>query len=551
MISRLYIKNFALIDELETHFSNGLNVITGETGAGKSIVIGAIELLLGARADYSKVGDQEYKCIVEGSFSVPKSLEATFQELDLDYDEQTIIRRELLPGARGRAFVNDSPVTLESLRAITGKLVDLHRQHEILMLENEHFQFEILDSYAGIEKELIDFRYGLRQFRALQQALSATEQEIADIQKEKDFNSFLQQELEDAALVADEEHALQEEFELQSHSEAIAEALALVQLGLDGENLSTLSQLHEISISLSKIKTFSTQFEELHNRLSSCEVELRDILREVEHLQEKVHHDPERLALISARLDRLHQLEAKHRVQGSIELMNILEDLRQKNSDSEALEWKCTELKKSISSTRESLALQSKSISTKRKEAAKSFEQAIGSKGVDVGLKEMLLRLEITESGDFHHYGKDVIDILFSANPGRTPESISKVASGGELSRLMLLIKGLLASNSKVQTMIFDEIDMGISGEVAVKVGAILKNIGGHTQVISITHLPQVAAQGDQHFKVRKFQKDGNTFSSINPLNSDERVEEISLMLSGKSDSETSIRSAKELLGKA
>jgi DNA repair protein RecN (Recombination protein N) len=238
-------------------------------------------------------------------------------------------------------------------------------------------------------------------------------------------------------------------------------------------------------------------------------------------------------------------------VQGSIELMNILEDLRQKNSDSEALEWKCTELKKSISSTRESLALQSKSISTKRKEAAKSFEQSISSKGVDVGLKEMLLRLEITESGDFHHYGKDVIDILFSANPGRTPESISKVASGGELSRLMLLIKELLASNSTVQTMIFDEIDMGISGEVAVKVGAILKNIGSHTQVISITHLPQVAAQGDKHFKVRKFQKDGNTYSSIYPLNPDERVEEISLMLSGKSDSETSIRSAKELLGKA
>jgi DNA repair protein RecN (Recombination protein N) len=551
MISRLYIKNFALIDELETHFSKGLNVITGETGAGKSIVIGAIELLLGARADYSKVGDQENKCIVEGSFLVPKSLEATFQELDLDYDEQTIIRRELLPGARGRAFINDSPVTLESLRAITGKLVDLHRQHEILMLENEHFQFEILDSYAGIEKELIDFRNGLRQFRVLQQALSATEQQIADIQKEKDFNSFLQQELEDAALLADEEHGLQEEFELQSHSEAIAEALAQVQLGLDGENLSTLSQLHEISVSMSKIKTFSAQFEELHDRFSSCELELRDILREVERMQEKVHHDPERLAVISARLDRLHQLEAKHRVQGSVELINILDGLRRKNSDSEALEWKCTELKKSISSTRESLALESKSISTKRKEAAKSFEQAISSKGVDVGLKEMLLRLEITESGDFHNYGKDVIDILFSANPGRTPESISKVASGGELSRLMLLIKELLASNSTVQTMIFDEIDMGISGEVAVKVGTILKNIGSHTQVISITHLPQVAAQGDQHFKVRKFQKDGNTYSSIYPLSPDERVKEISLMLSGKSDSEASIRSAKELLGKA
>ncbi len=551
MISRLYIKNFALIDELETHFTKGLNVITGETGAGKSIVIGAIELLLGARADYSKVGDQESKCIVEGSFLVPKSLEATFQELDLDYDEQTIIRRELLPGARGRAFINDSPVTLESLRAITGKLVDLHRQHEILMLENEHFQFEILDSYAGIEMELVDFRNGLRHFRSLQQALSATEQQIADIQKEKDFNSFLQQELEDAALVAEEEHSLQEEFELQSHSEAIAETLAQVQLGLDGENLSTLSQLHEISISLSKIKNFSTQFEELHIRLSSCEVELRDILREVERMQEKVHHDPERLAVISARLDRLHQLEAKHRVQGSVELIKILEDLRQKNSDSEALEWKCTELKKSISSTRESLALQSKSISAIRKEAAKSFEKAIASKGVDVGLKEMLIQIKITDSNDFHHYGKDVIDILFSANPGRTPESISKVASGGELSRLMLLIKELLASNSTVQTMIFDEIDMGISGEVAVKVGAILKNIGSNTQVISITHLPQVAAQGDQHFKVRKFQKDGNTYSSIYPLSPNERVEEISLMLSGKSDSEASIRSAKELLGKA
>jgi len=551
MISRLYIKNFALIDELETHFTKGLNVITGETGAGKSIVIGAIELLLGARADYSKIGDQDNKCIVEGTFIVPKILESTFRELDLDFDTQTIIRRELLPGGRGRAFVNDSPVTLDSLREITGKLVDLHRQHEILMLENEHFQFEILDKYAGIESEISAFRKDLRQYRSLQQALNTTEQQIAEMQKEKDFNAFLQQELEEAALKAEEEQVLQEEFELQGHSEAIAEALLKLQLGLDGEQLSILSQLHEISVSLNKIKTFSSQFEEIYDRLSSTEVELRDLLREVERLQGKVQHDPERLATISARLDRLHQLETKHRVQGSVELLRILEELKQKQTDNETLEWKSAELKNEISGLKEKLERQAKLISAARKEAAKSFEKTISARGADVGLKEMTIQCVITDAIDFHSFGKDIIDILFSANPGRAPESISKVASGGELSRLMLLIKELLATKSTVQTMIFDEIDMGISGEVAVKVGAILKNIGSHTQVISITHLPQVAAQGDLHFKVKKFQKDGNTYSSINTLSSDERVEEISLMLSGKSDSEASIRSAKELLGKA
>lgn len=551
MISRLYIKNFALIDELETHFSKGLNVITGETGAGKSIVIGAIELLLGARADYSKIGDQENKCIVEGTFIVPKILEPTFRELDLDFETQTIIRRELLPGGRGRAFVNDSPVTLESLRSITGVLVDLHRQHEILMLENEHFQFEILDRYAGLETELTAFRKELRQYKALQHELDATEQKMAEMQKEKDFNSFLQLELEEAALKADEEHALQEEFEMQGHSEAIAESLLKLQLGLDGEQLSILSQLHEISISLNKIKTYSSQFEELYDRLSCTEVELRDLLREVERLQSKIQHDPERLATISARLDRLHQLETKHRVQGSVELMRILEELRQKQSDSDTLQWKSDELKKDISAIKEKLLQLAKLISAARKEAAKSFEKTISDKGAEVGLKEMTIQCLITDANDFHSFGKDIIDILFSANPGRAPESISKVASGGELSRLMLLIKELLATKSPVQTMIFDEIDMGISGEVAVKVGAILKNIGSHTQVISITHLPQVAAQGDQHFKVKKFLKDGNTFSSIYALSTDERVEEISLMLSGKSDSEASIRSAKELLGKA
>lgn len=551
MISRLYIKNFALIDELETHFSKGLNVITGETGAGKSIVIGAIELLLGARADYSKIGDQETKCIVEGNFLVPNSLKTKFQELDLDYDVNTIIRRELLPGGRGRAFVNDSPVTLEALREITGELVDLHRQHEILLLENENFQFEILDKYAGIEADIAQFRKDLRQYRTLQQALNATELKMAEMQKEKDFNSFLQQELEEAALRADEEHALQEEFEMQGHSEAIAETLLKLQQGLDGEHLSILSQLHEISIGLNKIKTYSAQFEELYTRLSSTELELRDLLREVERLQSKVHHDPEKLSTISARLDRIHQLEVKHRVQGTKELLHILEKLQQKHSDSESLEFKSIELKKEIASIKENLEQQSKLISARRKEAAKSFEKTIGAKGADVGLKEMTIQCRITDAIDFHAFGKDIIDILFSANPGRAPESISKVASGGELSRLMLLIKELLATKSTVQTMIFDEIDMGISGEVAVKVGAILKNIGGHTQVISITHLPQVAAQGDQHFKVKKFQKDGNTFSSINALSADERVEEISIMLSGKTDSEASIRSAKELLGKA
>lgn len=549
MLTSLSIKNFALIEQLEMNFSNQFSIITGETGAGKSILLGALGLVLGNRADLTSLKDKEQKCIIEAHFDLTKyALKAFFESNDLDYEDQTIIRREILPSGKSRAFINDSPVNLSELQDLGEFLIDIHSQHQTRELTEESYQIEILDAIANNQDILAEYKKHLSEFKSIKSELKKLQNEKESLSKEADYNSFLLEELLSANLKAGEQIELESTYEKLNNVEFIKENLDK-SLGLaNEEEIGIIQSLKEVKNSLQKVANLSEDYKNLLDRVSSVLIEFDDISKEVLIQAEKLFNDPEKLELVSQKLQIIYNLQKKHNVATVEELLEIQNDLDSKVVLADDLDSKILKLIKNLEEQEISLEQLSSKITESRKSAAPILIDKIVDVLSQLGMPNARFSFEFKLSESFLATGKDEILLLFSANKGTDFGLLKKVASGGEMSRIMLAVKSILADYSKLPTIIFDEIDTGVSGEIAQKMGDIMKVMSLKMQVFAITHLPQIAAKGDQHYKVFKSDKEDTTVSELKLLNSEERVVEIAEMLSGKDISESAITHAKALL---
>ena len=549
MITSLAIKNYALIEDIRVDFNEGLTIITGETGAGKSILLGALALLLGKRADLSSVKDSSKKCVVEGHFSIKNyGLQNVFDENDLDYEPQTIIRREILPGGKSRAFVNDTPVTLTQLQALAPYLLDVHSQHETLEVVSENFQMEVIDALAGNDALLKSYQVQFADFRAISEKLSAIKIQKENALKELDYNAFLYNELQQADLKKLNQQELEETYETLNNADAIQEALSHVNKLLDEDQIGSLQTAKEARIVLGRIKEFSKTFEEYWQRLNSTIIEMEDISNEVFNTAEKIEADPEMLFQINEKLQVLYKLQQKHSVSTVSELIEIEKELEEKVNTTLGLDDQIENLEKEKKKSRETILKTSAELHSKRIEAIPILKRKLEETLLPLGLPNAQFQFELTSSEDFKSNGTDTLLLLFTANKGLAFGPLKKVASGGEMSRIMLAIKAVLAEYKKLPTIIFDEIDTGVSGEIANKMADILHQMGKTMQVLSITHLPQIAAKGDHHIKVYKDDANELTSTHLKVLDEEARIIEIAQMLGGKNVSEAAIANAKELL---
>ena len=552
MLSKLTITNFALIDELTVRFEPGLNIITGETGAGKSIILGALSLILGARADISSIRDPLRKCVVEGAFQVEGlRLEPFFQQNDLDYDEVTILRREITPSGKTRAFINDTPVTLQLLRELTLRLVDIHSQHQNLELGNQLFQLKVVDAVAQCQSQLSDFQQIYAENNRLTSALKSVRDKAARAKAELDYHAFQYSQLEEARLVTGEQEELEEERQRLAHTEEIKGALVHVHELLSGDRFPVLSQIKDALTRLDRIRDFLREAVEFHQRLESVYIELQDLSHETGYLAETTEFNPQRLDQVSERLDLIYSLQQKHQLETVGQLIALRDELSQKISEVADFEEEIGRLEKELDRTGKELEKAARMLSDKRKSVFPHISHKVMEVLRQLGIPHALFRIDHQYGKPFQPTGGDQVQFLFSANKNGTPDEISKIASGGEISRVMLALKTLVSDSRMLPTIIFDEIDAGISGEVALRMGAILKNLSSGIQVINITHLPQVAGKGDHHFKVYKYENETATITSIRKLEEDERVDELAAMVGGASPSETARKTARELLGQA
>lgn len=549
MITSLSIENFALIEKLNIDFSNGFSIITGETGAGKSILLGALGLVLGKRADLTSLKNKEEKCIVEANFSIGKyDLQSFFESNDLDYEEETIIRREILPSGKSRAFVNDSPVNLQQLQDLSFYLIDVHSQHQTLELSEEEYQFKILDSIAGNQDFLAEFQSVLKEYRSAKSSLESKKSSLSGILKEKDYNEFLYQELESANLKAGELEELEQHYQSLSNVEVIKENLDKLLSIANEDEFGILKSLKEFKAILQKNAEFSNGYQSFSERANSILIEFDDIVKELNRESELVYNDPEKLEAINQKLQLIYNLQKKHNVLTVEELLEIQSDLESKVVSVSTLEDEITKLEDSISEFETQLDKIALKISKSRSEAIPD----LSGKLIDIlnllGMPNVRFKIEIHPSATYQNNGKDNLQFLFSANKGTDFGLLKKVASGGEMSRIMLAVKSVLAQYSKLPTIIFDEIDTGVSGEIANKMGEIMRDMSKTMQVFAITHLPQIAAKGNTHYKVFKTVMGENTVSELKLLNNDERIIEIAEMLSGKDISDSAMNHAKALL---
>ncbi|UGS24588.1 DNA repair protein RecN [Flavobacterium channae] len=549
MLLSLSIKNYALIESLETDFSNQFSVITGETGAGKSILLGALGLVLGNRADLTSLKDKEQKCIIEAQFSIANyNLQSFFDENDMDYDDKTIIRREILPSGKSRAFVNDSPVNLQELQELGAMLLDIHSQHQTRELTEENYQIDILDAVANNGDLVNSYKNALNAFKATQKELKTLLAEKENLIKEYEYNSYLLNELLTANLVDGEQEELEQELEQLSNVEFIKENFDRILAIANEEQVGALINLKEIKIALQKVSGFSTQNSQLLERLTSSLLEVEDIISECEQNNEKIIADPERLELVNTKLQTIYNLQKKHQVQTITELLVIQNELDAKVIRVDDLDNVIHKLQADLNSKQDKVDEIAKSIFENRKKTAPILIDKIKAILSQLGMVEANFQFEINHTESFFTKGKDEVILLFSANKGTSFGLLKKVASGGEMSRIMLAIKAVLANYSKLPTIIFDEIDTGVSGEIAIKMGEIMKEMSASMQVFAITHLPQIAAKGNSHYKVSKRNQGDTTVSELNLLNSEERVLQIAEMLSGKDITESALQHAKALL---
>jgi DNA repair protein RecN (Recombination protein N) len=549
MLLSLSIKNYALIESLETDFSNQFSVITGETGAGKSILLGALGLVLGNRADLTSLKDKEQKCIIEAIFLISNyHLEPFFQENDLDYEDKTIIRREILPSGKSRAFINDSPVNLQELQELGTFLLDIHSQHQTRELSESAYQLEIIDAVAENSSNVIAYQKQLTVYKSKQKQLNEMLLEKQTLEKENEYNSFLLNELLSANLKDGEQEELEQAQEQLSNVEFIKENFSRILSIANEEQLGAIVNLKEIRVALQKVSGFSPIYSQLQERFQSAFLEIEDIINECEQTSDKIIADPERLELVNTKLQAIYTLQKKHQVQTVQELLKVQDHLDSKVLKVDELENQIAKLENEIQQSKLEIDAIAKVISTNRVKAIPDLIAKIKAILVQLGMAEANFKFDILATEHYFANGKDELNVLFSANKGTSFGALKKVASGGEMSRIMLAIKSILAHYSKLPTIIFDEIDTGVSGEIAIKMGEIMKEMSHTMQVFAITHLPQIAAKGDTHYKVIKRSVAETTVSELVLLTQEERVAQIAEMLSGKDVSTSALEHAKALL---
>ncbi len=549
MLASISIKNYALINELHIDFSSGLSIITGETGAGKSILLGALGLVLGNRADTSTLKDADHKCIVEANLHIGKyNLHHFFESEDLDYESNTIIRREILPSGKSRAFVNDTPVTLTVLNALRSKLIDIHSQHQTMQLSNQEFQFQLLDAFAKNESKLASYQRGLEKYTISKKKLEELQHNQREANLQYDYNLHLYNELVEANIVEDEQIGLEEKLEKINNVEDIKLNLSEALHITNDETIGIQNLLYTLENRLQKIAPFSKEYQDLSERITSVKIELDDIVGELETANESVDFNPSEAEQLNDRLQLLYNLQKKHYVNSNEELLAIQDKLSEKVSIVENAEQSILAQENELKQITDKLDDLATKISEARKKIIPKLSKELEAILDNLGMSQARFSIKNSLSENYFKNGKDTLQFLFSANKGGQFGELKKVASGGELSRIMLAIKKVLSENSQLPTIIFDEIDTGVSGEISNKMASIMSTMSEQMQVITITHLPQIAAKGNQHYKVYKEEVNNSTTTSLKQLSADERIVEIAEMLSGKDISDSALTHARELL---
>ncbi|MFV8373086.1 DNA repair protein RecN [Flavobacterium sp. LB2P74] len=549
MITSLSIKNYALIEKLSIDFSKGFSTITGETGAGKSIILGALGLVLGKRADLTSLKNAAEKCIIEAHFEISKyNLLPFFEANDLDYENDTIIRREILPSGKSRAFINDSPVNLQELQELSLFLIDIHSQQQTQELSDENVQFEIIDAIANNKETILEYQSLLKSYKSDKSKLNSLLKRQSESKKEQEYNTFLLDELVTAQLKSGEQESLEADFEKLNNVEIIKESIDRSLAIANEEQIGVMYNLNEIKVSLQKIASFSTEYQFILDRITSVTIEFDDISDEMNRCSEKLINDPEQLDLISQKLQVIFNLQKKHQVLSVDELLEIQVNLENSVLALGNMEEEIAALTISIEQKTIVLDAFSTTIHTNRLESIPVLSQKLIAILETLGMPNVRFNIDVTITETYFQNGKDELQFLFSANKGTDFGLLKKVASGGEMSRIMLAVKAILAQYSKLPTLIFDEIDTGVSGEIAIRMGEIMKEMSQEMQIFAITHLPQIAAKGNAHFKVFKSTVGDDTQSELKLLNRDERVVEIAQMLSGIVVSDSALNHAKALL---
>ena len=548
MLSRIYIQNFALIDQLEINFKKGLQVITGETGAGKSIILGALRLILGERADSKSISDFSTKSVVEAEFKISESLKIFFEENDLDFEEDTIIRREILPSGKSRAFVNDVPVTLDVLKELSERLIDIHSQFETSQLFSEEYQFKIIDGLSENKNLIETYQNDYLEFQRKQRELEKLKNTLSEGNKESDYKLFLLEELEAAQLETVNYELLQSQISLAENKGAISELLAQIFARTDQEEVGLFDGFYDVKNKLSRVADLSLQFSELNARLEENYVEFKDILFQLQNEAEKLDANPEDLLVLQEQNDKINALFLKHKVSDIEDLLKIKEELSLEKNSFEDIEHKITQLEKEIAEASQSLLKKAEILSKNRKKAAPIFVEKVESLLHQLGLEKAKVEVELSSTKEFVKFGTEKIQLLFQANAGFALKPIQNAISGGERSRVMLSIKKLMAENAELPTLILDEIDTGVSGRIADEMGNVMQEMAENMQLIVITHLAQVAAKGNDNYKVQKSDIEGKTQTRIFPLNQEEKLTEIAQLLSGSKITDAAILQAKELM---
>ena len=548
MLARIFIQNFALIDTLEISLHKGLQVITGETGAGKSIILGALRLILGERADLKSIADSESKSIVEAEFLVSENFKDFFEENDLDFEKSTIIRREILPTGKSRAFVNDVPVTLDILKELSGKLIDIHSQFETSDLFNEEYQFRIIDGLNENKSLIISYQKDFSELKNLQRELDKLKEKLSEGNKESDYKLFLLSELQEANLDEMNLEDLQAKLSMQENAGQISENLSQILARFDQEEVGILDALLDVRNRLSKAADLSHHFSELNQRFGESFVEVKDILFEIQNEAEKIEINPEILDELNFKINKINSLFQKHHVNSIEELIEIRDQISGEQSGFEELNTFISETEKQISKKKDELEKLSKKLSANRKKSIPVFTEKIENLLKNLGLEKAKIEVRLSESRDFNLFGKENVEILFQANSGFPLKPIQTAISGGERSRVMLAVKKIMAENAELPTLILDEIDTGVSGKIADEMGKVMKEMSENMQLIVITHLAQVAAKGDNNYKVVKEEISGKTQSNIIPLDSKEKLQEIAQLLSGAKITDAALKQAEELM---
>jgi len=550
MLQKLSIRNYALIDSVELELEKGLNIITGETGAGKSIMLGALSLILGQRAETRYFFNQEKKCVIEGTFHLPgDSLQHLFEDHDLDFHEESILRREISNDGKSRAFINDTPVTLSVMKQVGEKLIDIHSQHATQEINDPAFQLAVVDTLANHNQLLADYRNLFSKYRKNIKHLAELTAAADQARSKQDYEQFLFTELESAALKADEQEILESELQTLNNAESIKRSLVNAYNLLSEQEVSVLPMLKEAIGQIQSIEKYKADYEGLNERLRSAMIELKDIAEEASNQEELVVFSPARIEEINTRLDVIYALQQKHRVKTIAELLSIQDEFSESLNRLMSGDEEIMKLDKEIERQKSELEKMAAKLSANRSKSIKRSEKQVDEILVEVGMPNAKIQLEQSPLAELGKDGKDNISLLFSANAGQSPAPVGKVASGGELSRLMLAIKSIMAKHAALPTLIFDEIDTGISGETALRVGDVIGALEQYMQVVCITHLPQIASKGEAHYFVYKNEETARTTTGIRRLNNEDRVEAIAEMLSGKNPGSSALENAKELLG--